>query len=83
MKRKALSRISLGLSLVLLSTALSGCTFGFASDPDDPNATVREDPIDTSIDTFQYDSSLQGTSITLLNSKAEDRKSTRLNSSHM
>ncbi len=71
MKRKALSRISLGLSLVLLSTALSGCTFGFASDPDDPNATVREDPIDTSIDTFQYDSSLQGTSITLLNSKAE------------
>lgn len=71
MKRKAISRISLGLSLVLLSSALSGCTFGFASDPDDPNATVQEEPIDTSVDTFQYDSSLQGTSITLLNSKAE------------
>lgn len=71
MKRKAISRISLGLSLVLLSSVLSGCTFGFASDPDDPNATVQEEPIDTSVDTFQYDSSLQGTSITLLNSKAE------------
>lgn len=71
MKWKAISRISLGLSLVLLSSALSGCTFGFASDPDDPNATVQEEPIDTSVDTFQYDSSLQGTSITLLNSKAE------------
>lgn len=71
MKRKAISRISLGLSLVLLSSALSGCTFGFASDPDDPNATVQEEPIDTSVDTFQYNSSLQGTSITLLNSKAE------------
>lgn len=71
MKRKAISRISLGLSLVLLSSALSGCTFGFASDPDDPNATVQEEFIDTSVDTFQYDSSLQGTSITLLNSKAE------------
>lgn len=71
MKRKAISRISLGLSLVLLSSVLSGCTFGFASDPDDPNAMVQEEPIDTSVDTFQYDSSLQGTSITLLNSKAE------------
>lgn len=71
MKRKAVSRISLGLSLVLLSTVLSGCTFGFASDPDDPNEIVREEPIDTSVDTFQYDSSLKGTSITLLNSKAE------------
>jgi len=71
MKRKAVSRISLGLSMVLLSSALSGCTFGFASDPDDPDAAVREEVIDTSIDTFQYDSSLQGTKITLLNSKAE------------
>ena len=71
MRRKAVSRILLGLSMVLLSTALSGCTFGFASDPDDPNEMVREDPIDTSVDTFQYDSSLQGTRITLLNSKAE------------
>lgn len=71
MKRKALARISLGLSLTLLSTSLTGCTFGFASDPDDPNEVVQEEPIDTSTDTFQYDTSLSGTSITLLNSKAE------------
>ncbi len=71
MKRKAVSRISLGLSLALLSTALSGCTFGFASDPDDPNEAVKEETIDTSVDTFQYDSSLEGTQITLLNTKAE------------
>lgn len=71
MKRKASARICLGLSLVMLSTALSGCTFGFASDPDDPNEEVREEPIDTSVDTFQYDTSLSGTNITLLNSKAE------------
>lgn len=50
---------------------LSGCTFGFASDPDDPNETEKEIPIDTSVDTFSYDSSLAGTEITLLNSKAE------------
>ncbi len=50
---------------------LTGCTFGFASDPDDPNEEVREEPIDTSTDTFQYDPSLSGTNITLLNSKAE------------
>ena len=71
MKRKAVSRISLGLSLALLSTVFTGCTFGFASDPDDPNEVVSEEPIDTSVDTFQYDSSLRGTQITLLNSKAE------------
>ncbi len=71
MKRKAVSRISLGLSLVLLSSALTGCTFGFASDPDDPNEVVREEPIDTSVDSFTYDGSLRGTKITLLNSKAE------------
>lgn len=71
MKRKALARICLGLSLTLLSTSLTGCTFGFASDPDDPNEVVQEEPIDTSVDTFQYDTSLRGTSITLLNSKAE------------
>ena len=50
---------------------LSGCTFGFASDPDDPNETEKEIPIDTSVDTFSYDTSLEGTEITLLNSKAE------------
>lgn len=71
MKRKALARICLGLSLTLLPAALTGCTFGFASDPDDPNEEVKEEPIDTSTDTFRYDPSLSGTSITLLNSKAE------------
>ena len=71
MKRKALTRICLSLSLALLPAMLTGCTFGFASDPDDPNEEVREEPIDTSTDTFQYDPSLSGTNITLLNSKAE------------
>ena len=71
MKRKALARICLGLSLTLTAASLTGCTFGFASDPDDPNEVVQEEPIDTSTDTFQYDTSLSGTSITLLNSKAE------------
>ena len=63
--------IALALTTTLLAASLSGCTFGFASDPDDPNEVVEEIPIDTSVDTFQYDSSLRGTSITLLNSKAE------------
>lgn len=71
MKRKAASCILLGLSLAFVSAGLTGCRFGFASDPDDPNEQVAEEPIDTSVDTFQYDSSLSGTKITLLNSKAE------------
>lgn len=71
MKRKTASCISLGLSLALISAGLTGCRFGFASDPDDPNEQVAEEPIDTSVDTFQYNGSLQGTKITLLNSKAE------------
>ena len=71
MKRKAASCILLGLSLALVSAGLTGCRFGFASDPDDPNEQVAEEPIDTSVDTFQYDDSLRGTKITLLNSKAE------------
>lgn len=50
---------------------LTGCRFGFASDPDDPNAEDKKEPIDTSTDTFEYDSSLDGTNITLLNTKAE------------
>ena len=62
--------ISLGLILVLMSAMLTGCRFGFASDPDDPNEEEKEIPIDTSVDTFEYDSSLSGTNITLLNSKA-------------
>ena len=71
MKRKAATRIALGLSLGLLSASLAGCTFGFASDPDDPNAEEKKEPIDTSTDTFEYDASLNGTNITLLNTKAE------------
>ena len=71
MKRKAAACVSMGLSVVLVASVLSGCRFGFASDPDDPNQEVVEEPIDTSTDTFQYDSSLNGTKITLLNSKAE------------
>ena len=71
MKKRVASGVSLGLSLVLMSTVLTGCRFGFASDPDDPNQEVVEEPIDLSIDTFQYDNSLGGTKITLLNSKAE------------
>lgn len=71
MKKRVASGVSLGLSLVLMSMVLTGCRFGFASDPDDPNQEVVEEPIDLSIDTFQYDNSLGGTKITLLNSKAE------------
>lgn len=72
MKKKAVTRMLASiLAGVLASTALTGCTFGFASDPDDPNEVKEKEPIDTSTDTFQYDSSLSGTNITLLNSKAE------------
>ena len=59
------------MAAVLAVTSLTGCRFGFASDPDDPNEEVKEEPIDTSIDTFEYDASLEGTEITLLNTKAE------------
>lgn len=72
MSRKVMTKIiSLGLVLALMSTVLTGCRFGFASDPDDPNEEEKEVPIDTSVDTFEYDPSLSGTNITLLNSKAE------------
>lgn len=72
MKSKAVARIlASALTGALAVTSLTGCTFGFASDPDDPNEVEEEVSIDTSIDTFEYDSSLSGTSITLLNSKAE------------
>ncbi|WWR14843.1 ABC transporter substrate-binding protein [Lachnospiraceae bacterium JLR.KK008] len=56
---------------VMTAAALTGCTFGFASDPDDPDEVKEEVPIDLSVDSFAYDDSLRGTSITLLNSKAE------------
>lgn len=71
MRKNVLRGISLGLALVLAPAMLTGCRFGFASDPDDPNEEVKEEPIDTSVDTFEYDSALSGTNITLLNSKAE------------
>lgn len=72
MKRKAAAKIiAAALAGTLMTAALSGCTFGFASDPDDPNEVKEEIPIDTSVDTFTYDSSLDGTQIVLLNSKAE------------
>lgn len=74
MKKRFASRVlTLGIAAVLMLTMLTGCgvRFGFASDPDDPNEEEKTVPIDTSIDTFEYDTSLEGTSITLLNSKAE------------
>lgn len=72
MKKHVLKRAAAaGLAGLLAATMLTGCRFGFASDPDDPNEEVKEEPIDTSIDTYEYDSSLKGTQITLLNSKAE------------
>lgn len=72
MKRKWTTRIAvIGMSAILVAGAFTGCTFGFASDPDDPNEVKREEPIDTSTDTFSYDASLSGTNIVILNSKAE------------
>lgn len=72
MKRKVVQRAAVpALSAALMVTSLTGCTFGFASDPDDPNEVEEKVPIDLSTDTFTYDSSLSGTNITLLNSKAE------------
>ena len=72
MRKKFSARAAaLGMSGVLLTSALTGCTFGFASDPDDPNAVKEEVPIDMTNDTFQYDTSLSGTSIVIMNTKAE------------
>lgn len=72
MKRNVVSRtLAMAMTAVLTAGMLTGCTFGFASDPDDPNETEEEIPIDTSVDTYEYRTDLKGTSITLLNSKAE------------
>lgn len=72
MRKRVMKKVvSMGIVLALMSGMLTGCRFGFASDPDDPNEEEKEIPIDTSVDTFEYDSSLSGTNITLLNSKAE------------
>lgn len=72
MKRNVVSRtLAAAVTAVLSAGMLTGCTFGFASDPDDPNETEEEIPIDTSADTYEYRTDLKGTGITLLNSKAE------------
>ena len=72
MRKKVMAKlVSVVLITALLMTMLTGCRFGFASDPDDPNAEEKKEPIDTSTDTFEYDASLNGTNITLLNTKAE------------
>ena len=72
MRKKVMARIvSSVLVTALAATMLAGCRFGFASDPDDPNEEEKKVPIDTSTDTFAYDASLNGTNITLLNTKAE------------
>ena len=67
MKNKVVKRMTAAvLTAVMASVTFTGCTFGFASDPDDPNEKEEVIPIDTSVDTFQYDSTLEGTKITLL-----------------
>ncbi len=73
MKKAIVSLADCGRALpaALIAAAVSGVRFGFASNPDDPNEVDEAEPIDTSVDTFQYDPSLEGTTITLLNSKAE------------
>lgn len=72
MRNKVVARfIALSLVGTLSAALLTGCRFGFASDPDDPDEVKTEEPIDTSLDTYPYDASLEGTEITLLNSKAE------------
>ena len=72
MKKAIISIVVIvALLAALVSAAASGVRFGFASNPDDPNEVEVKEPIDTSVDTFEYDPSLSGTTITLLNSKAE------------
>ena len=72
MKKKILTKVIASVLMIVLTvTTLTGCRFGFASDPDDPNEVEEEIPIDTSVDSFEYDDGLSGTDITLLNSKAE------------
>ncbi|MGN0299302.1 MAG: extracellular solute-binding protein [Lachnospiraceae bacterium] len=72
MRKQFVTRaVAMSLTAVMVTASLSGCRFGFASDPDDPNEVKEEKPIDMSVDTFEYDLSLAGTEIVLLNSKAE------------
>lgn len=72
MRKKVMAKvIASALIVVLTAGTLTGCRFGFASDPDDPSAVEEKIPVDTSVDTFQYDPELNGTNIVLLNTKAE------------
>lgn len=64
--------IVVALLAALVAAAVSGVRFGFASNPDDPNETDTAEPIDTSVDTFEYDPSLEGTKITLLKLQGGD-----------
>lgn len=70
--KKAIGLIfAVALAAIFIAAAQRGVRFGFASDPDDPNEVEEAIPIDMSTDTFEYNPDLKGTSITLLNSKAE------------
>ena len=72
MRKKGMERLlALLLTGALAAGTLTGCTFGFASDPDDPNEVEEEIPIDTSVDTYEYRTDLKGTEISVLNTKAE------------
>lgn len=72
MKRKGIARLfAMVLTGAMTMGTLTGCTFGFASDPDDPNEVEEEIPIDTSVDTYEYRTDLKGTEISVLNTKAE------------
>ena len=42
MKKEARKIIALGLALAMATGVLTGCRFGFASVPDDPNGEVVE-----------------------------------------
>lgn len=72
MRKKGMERLlALLLTGTLAAGTLTGCTFGFASDPDDPNEVEEVVPIDTSVDTYEYRTDLKGTEISVLNTKAE------------
>lgn len=51
MSKKFMTKVTaLGLIMALMTVMLTGCRFGFASDPDDPNEEEEVIPIDTSVD---------------------------------
>ena len=54
MKKNTMAKvIATGLVAALLPTMLTGCRFGFASNPDDHNEEKEVVPIDTSVDTHE------------------------------